>query len=308
MKFEISFSIVTPVYNREDCILRCLNSVTNQNCQTIEHLIINDGSTDGTLDILKKYSENHSHVTILNFENNRGVNAARNLAIKQCKNSYIIFLDSDDYMSNQALNTITEKISLYPGYLHYLFAMDDMTVYYNSNPLLNCESKEIQFINWIKNEIVGDFLHIMSREMIQQFPFNENLRIYEVLNFMQMYKYSNKQRFIKIAVVHRERNRHDSVTKETMLINSNAIRSQCEYLKQMIHIFENDYKKYNIFMLHSMINRCLIFNLALSDYDYYNYLSNRFNKKIAFGKIICKLSLGNLIKVLILTYSRIRNL
>jgi glycosyltransferase involved in cell wall biosynthesis len=308
MKFEISFSIITPVYNREDCILRCLNSVTNQNCQTIEHLIINDGSTDGTLDILKKYSENHSHVTILNFENNKGVNAARNLAIKQCKNNYIIFLDSDDYMINQALNEITEKIILYPGYLHYLFAMDDMTVYYNSNPLLNCESKEIQFFNWIKNEIAGDFLHVMSREMIQQFPFNEKLRIYEALNFMQMYRYSNKQRFIKIGVVHRERNRHDSVTKEAILISSNAIQSQCDYLKHMINYFEYDYKKYNIYMLNSIINRCLILNLALSDYAYYNYLSDRFNKRILFGKIICKLNLGNLIKVLIITYSRIKNL
>ncbi|WP_321437109.1 glycosyltransferase family 2 protein [uncultured Bacteroides sp.] len=308
MKTEINFSIVTPVYNREDCILRCLNSITNQNFQNVEHLIVNDGSTDGTLDILETYSKSHPHVTILNLKKNRGVNAARNFAIKQCKNSYVIFLDSDDYMSNQALNIITEKINLYPGYLHYLFTTDDMTVHYNSNLLLNCESKEIKFANWIKGEIAGDFLHVMSREMIQQFLFNENLRIYEALNFMKMYRYSNKQRFVKTIVVHLERNRHDSVTKEATLINSNAIQSQCEYLKQMIDLFEDDYKKYNISGLYSMINRCLIFNLALSDYNSYKYLSKRFKKRVIFDKIICKLKLGYLIKLLIVAYSRIKNL
>ncbi|SHE35415.1 Glycosyltransferase involved in cell wall bisynthesis [Bacteroides luti] len=307
MNININFSIVTPVYNRADCILRCLNSVTNQNFSDVEHIIVNDGSTDETLEILKIYSKNHSHVRVLNFENNKGVNAARNLAIRQCRNNYVIFLDSDDFMNYQALYIIAEKIKLYPGYLHYLFGMNDMEIYYNTNSLLNCKSREIEFSNWIKNEITGDFLHVMAREMVQLFPFNEDLRIYEALTFMQMYKYSNRQQFIKATVVQRERDRFDSVTKQATLINSNAIKFQSEYLKKMVDLFETDFKKHNIVGLNSMINKCLIFSLALSNYNLYQYLSKKIDKKNILYKIIYKLKLGYFLKLAIIVYSKIKN-
>lgn len=308
MMNDISFSIITPIYNREDCILRCLDSVTNQNLLNVEHLIVDDGSTDGTLELIKEYSKSHSHVTIFSFKNNKGVNAARNFAIKQCKNSYVLFLDSDDSMCENALETISEKINSYPGYMHYLFAQNDRLNYYISNPLLNCESTEIEFSDWIKERILGDFLHVMSREMVQQFLFNEKLRIYEDLNFMQMYRYSKKQRFINLTVVNRERDRSDSVTKDTTLKSSNAIEFQCEYLKQMIDIFEFDYKKNNVVKLNSLINRCLIFSLALSNYSYYEYLSKKFNKSSFANKAIYKMNLGFLLKYLIITYSWIKHL
>lgn len=305
---DISFSIITPVYNREDCILRCLDSVTNQNSLNIEHLIVDDGSTDGTLELIKKYSKDHSHISVFSLNNNKGVNAARNFAIKRCKNNYIIFLDSDDFMCENALETISEKINLYSGYMHYLFAQNDRLNYYISNPLLKCESTEIEFSDWIKEKISGDFLHVMSREMVQQFLFNEKLRIYEDLNFMQMYRYSKKQRFINLFLVNRERDRSDSVTKETTLKSSSAIEFQCEYLKQMIDLFESDYKKNNVAKLNSMINRCLIFSLALSNYSYYKYLSRKFNKNSFLNKAIYKMNLGFLLKYLIIMYSWIKHL
>nr|WP_321378141.1 glycosyltransferase family 2 protein [uncultured Bacteroides sp.] len=304
---DISFSIITPVYNREDCILRCLESVTRQNLINIEHLIVDDGSTDKTLELVKKYSKNHFDVTVFSFKKNKGVNAARNFAIKQCKKKYIIFLDSDDYMCENALETILKKINLYPGYMHYLFAQNDRHNYYISNPLLKCESTEIEFNDWIMEKISGDFLHVMSREMVQQFSFNEKLRIYEDLCFMQMYRYSRKQRFINLTLVNRERDRYDSVTKETALKNSNAIKFQYEYLKQMITIFEIDYRKYNVAKLNSMINRCLIFSLALSDYEFYRKESKRYKINNLIGYLICKLRLGWFLRFLIIIYSWIKH-
>lgn len=308
MMTDIGFSIITPVYNREDCILRCLDSVTSQKLLNIEHLIVDDGSTDGTLELIKKYSKNHSHVTVFSLKKNGGVNAARNFAIKRCKNNYIIFLDSDDSMYENALETISEKINSYSGYMHYLFAQNDRLNYYISNPLLKCESTEIEFSDWIKGKITGDFLHVMSREMVQQFLFNEKLRIYEDLNFMQMYRYSEKQRFINLVLVNRERDRYDSVTKETALKNSNAIEFQYEYLKQMIDLFEFDYKKNNIVKLNSMINRCLIFSLALSNYNYYKKKSKRYNINNFIGYLICKLKLGWFLRSLIIIYSWIKHI
>lgn len=308
MKNEISFSIVTPVYNREDCILRCLKSVTNQKNNNYEHLIVDDGSTDGTTNLIEEYAKTHQQIHFFKFSKNQGVNAARNYAIKNCKNKYVLFLDSDDYMNDNALDTIEENISLHQGYSHYLFAQNHRMDYYRSNSLLSSDFIEINFYNWIKNEISGDFLHVIYREIIQQFPFDEKLRIYEELNFMKMYKFSQKQLFINKAVMHIEISRFDSVSKEATLINSNAIQSQFEFLKQMIDSFEVDYKKYNIIKLNSMINRCLIFSLALSDYNYYKYLSKKYQKNILLGKVMCQLGLGPFLKFLIMSYSRIKHL
>ena len=62
-KTSKKFSIITPVYNRADCIIRCMNSVTRQNGE-IEHWIVDDGSTDGTLQVIQEYASLHSHIKI----------------------------------------------------------------------------------------------------------------------------------------------------------------------------------------------------------------------------------------------------
>ncbi len=308
MKEEITYSIITPVYNREDCILRCLNSSMSQEYKGWEHIVVNDGSTDGTFKIVNACVQTNDRIRLLQMGKNKGTNAARNRAIQNAKGKFIIILDSDDYLFENALQVINDSITIHPGYLHYLFAQDDMFSIYQSNNLLKEKERELSFENWVKSEVGGDFVHVIDREMLCRFPFDETLRIYEDLNFMLIYKYSQKQQFINIIVVHRERNRLDSVTKETTLINSNAIQSQFEYLKQMIMNFEDDYRQYNLVKLNCMIRRCLIFSLALSDYGYYGYLSNKFNERNALAQIIFRLKLGRLLKYLIMVYSWIKHL
>ena len=70
---EIQFSIITPVYNRSDCILRCINSVLNQDYSSYEIIIINDGSTDDTLCKINSLESKNTRIKIIDYPENSGL-------------------------------------------------------------------------------------------------------------------------------------------------------------------------------------------------------------------------------------------
>jgi len=86
-------SVIIPTYNRGDLLPRAIDSVLRQSYKNIELLVIDDGSTDGTLDVLKSYNDPRMKVVKGKHE---GVSAARNLGISICQGDYVAFLDSDD--------------------------------------------------------------------------------------------------------------------------------------------------------------------------------------------------------------------
>ena len=96
------YSIIVPVYNSEKYLDDCLNSIFKQTNQDFEVICVNDGSTDKSLDILKKYGED---ITIISQEN-MGLSVARNNGVKKASGKYIIFLDSDDYIEPKLLEKI----------------------------------------------------------------------------------------------------------------------------------------------------------------------------------------------------------
>jgi glycosyltransferase involved in cell wall biosynthesis len=95
-------SVIVPVYNTEKYLPACLDSIINQTFKDIEIICINDGSTDNSAQILKKYAEKDSRIRVYN-QKNQGPSAARNNGIKHSKGKYIQFVDSDDQLE---LNTI----------------------------------------------------------------------------------------------------------------------------------------------------------------------------------------------------------
>lgn len=91
-------SIIIPIYNAERYLHRCLESVINQTYSNLEIICINDGSTDGSLDILKDYIQKDRRIKLIDFNKNKGVSIARNTAIECAKGAYIGFVDSDDWI------------------------------------------------------------------------------------------------------------------------------------------------------------------------------------------------------------------
>lgn len=103
------FSIIVPVYNAEKTLERCLESIVNQPFSDYELLLINDGSTDGSDAICRSYSETYKQICYYSKEND-GVSSARNLGLEQAKGDYILFVDSDDYVSENYFETISDAL------------------------------------------------------------------------------------------------------------------------------------------------------------------------------------------------------
>lgn len=98
-------SIVVPVYNAEKCIKRCLDSIIGQTFSDCEVLLINDGSTDSSLNILENYTKKDERLKIIT-QKNAGPSAARNTGIDNATGEYVYFVDADDYIVEDALERL----------------------------------------------------------------------------------------------------------------------------------------------------------------------------------------------------------
>ena len=98
------YSVIVPVYNVEKYINECLSSLINQTYKNIEIVVINDGSSDNSLSLIEEYSRIDDRIRVID-QKNMGLGYTRNVGIDNAVGDYILFVDSDDYIS---LNTCEE--------------------------------------------------------------------------------------------------------------------------------------------------------------------------------------------------------
>ena len=120
---KIRFSVIMCAYNLEKIVGTAIDSVLEQKFKNFELILVNDGSADKTLNVLKKYERKDSRVRVINNEKNIGLSASRNKAISQARGEYILFLDGDDALYNdKTLEDIDKAIGnntydiIYLGY------------------------------------------------------------------------------------------------------------------------------------------------------------------------------------------------
>lgn len=110
---EPFFSIILPFYNREKSLEACLESLVGQSFKDIEIIAVNDGSIDGSAEIVKSISRNSTiPITLIN-KINGGVSSARNIGIGQAKGQYVLFVDSDDSVSDEYCKRIFAELNHY---------------------------------------------------------------------------------------------------------------------------------------------------------------------------------------------------
>lgn len=105
----IKYSFIVPVYNTENYLKKCLNSLVNQTYKDFEIIVVNDGSTDKSSNIISKYQKKYKNIIVIDKEN-EGLSMARNRGVQKSSGKYIIFVDSDDYVSNKLLEEVDKKI------------------------------------------------------------------------------------------------------------------------------------------------------------------------------------------------------
>lgn len=112
---DIFFSLIVPVYNVENYLSRCLDSILSQNYEKYEIICVNDGATDRSGEILLEYSHKYKQIKVVNQEN-KGLGEARNTGMKYMTGDYVWFIDSDDWIEEGSLKAINDFHSQNPDF------------------------------------------------------------------------------------------------------------------------------------------------------------------------------------------------
>lgn len=106
----IKVSIIIPVYNVQTYLRKCLDSVINQTFKDIEIILVNDGSTDESLNICQEYSKNDNRIKVIN-KKNEGVSKSRNIGLIYSQGEYISFIDSDDWIELDMIEELYDSVA-----------------------------------------------------------------------------------------------------------------------------------------------------------------------------------------------------
>ena len=108
----MKLSIIIPVYNTEQTLGRCINSVLQSSLNNFEIILINDGSTDNSANICESYKNSYPEQVLVIHQKNQGLSAARNAGLDISKGQYVTFIDSDDYISKDLYCHLLEQLNV----------------------------------------------------------------------------------------------------------------------------------------------------------------------------------------------------
>lgn len=180
-------SVIIPAYNIDGYLPRCLDSVLKQTYSNLEVIVISDGSTDGTNDIIKMYAEKDKRVVPV-FKENSGVSDTRNKGLDIANGDYIGFVDGDDYIESDMYEKLIKNALEYNADIsHCGYQMvfpNHIDYYYNTRKKV-LQNHEQGLFDIISGEYVepGIWNKIYRSELIEDIRFEKNLREKEDLLF-----------------------------------------------------------------------------------------------------------------------------
>lgn len=230
----LELSVIVPIYNTEKYLEKCLDSIINQKLESIEILLINDGSPDNSQEIIDRYVEKYPNICKSFIQKNSGQASARNVGIKNAKGEFLAFVDSDDYLEEEAYGKIIEKAK-----------KEDLDIVcFDFFEVRENERKEISHYfcntkNLVKRYIVSEsspWNKIIKRKLLvdNNILFLEN-KIYEDLaTIPTLGKYTNKIDFIEDRV-------YDYVIRENSTMRYSKYNSKLEDIFMVVNKLYEDF-------------------------------------------------------------------
>jgi len=234
MKTKIS--IIVPVYNAELYLAKCLDSLVGQTLKEIEIILINDGSTDKSEQIIKKYQEKYNDKIIYYSKKNEGQGVARNYAIKIAKGEFITFVDSDDWVDVSMCEKLYNEAKKTNADIVATTGM--IEVRNNEFSKKNIEFKTSDNLKTYILNNSGPVGKIIKKDVVLQndlyFP---SLRAYEDIAVVPLWGiYSNKISYVDEALYY-------------YLIREGSTMKQVKYNEKIMNIYESLGSLYNKFKL-----------------------------------------------------------
>ena len=245
---SIKVSVIVPVYNAEDHLTVCLNSLVNQSLKDIEIILINDCSTDDSLTIINKFKDEYPEkITAISLKENRGPGGARNAGIEIANGDFLGFVDSDDDVSAEMFEELY-KIACQTGsdivdcqFYHEAFAQNIKTTDKCATGKLNLEKRHELFMHagYI-------FSKIIRRDVVvgNNIRFREKIA-YEDIDFIRVALYYCKKVAVSDRVLYNHRNNVTSLTTRRTL--DVQVFQKMDAVRSLVSKFKNlnaydDYK------------------------------------------------------------------
>lgn len=239
----VEISVIIPTYNVEKFIGETLESVINQTFEDMEIICVNDGSSDGTLDILKEYSNNDGRIKIIDKENG-GVGSARNRGLDAAKGKYIIFLDSDDMLDLNALSELydianeknTDLIMFRSVNFNDESAKDFIEEYNSMEQIPDSFNNSLfsfkDLLEYFSNMDVTVSTKFFKHELIEDVRFDEDV-IFEDNLFTLDYFFNADKIYLYDKVLHHRRIRAGSIITSTSKRHVDGIEVNNRMIKKI---------------------------------------------------------------------------
>ena len=232
-------TVIIPVYKVENYIDECLNAMSRQTYKDFELILVDDGSPDSCGDICEKYAEGHPNTKVIHQEN-AGLSEARNNGVKQSSGEYIIFIDSDDYVTDDYVEYLVGLIEKYDADV----AIGENVKFTDGKaPKITpktetdicCDSAEVLSKICYNEYPICAWGKIYKRNLVEKFPYpagalyEDLATTYKIVGEAEKIAYGNR-------VIYFWRQRKGSITHETVterhLYGITATKNMLEYIKE----------------------------------------------------------------------------
>ena len=164
---EVLLSVIIPVYNVEKYLRKCLKSIFIDLPIKTEVIIINDGSPDNSEEIIKEFMLKHKEIRYIKKPNG-GLSSVKNVGLREAKGKYVIFLDSDDYVSSNMYSTMLKKIICEDADIVY----SDVLMVYEDNSVKYVSMKNFKWDNQLMQILDGNLMAASWNKMVKRELYN----------------------------------------------------------------------------------------------------------------------------------------
>ncbi|MSR91206.1 glycosyltransferase family 2 protein [Inconstantimicrobium porci] len=279
-KEELLLSIIIPVYNVEKYLRQCIESVVKQNLYNYEIILVNDGSTDNSLNICKEYADKYTEIKIID-QKNKGLGAARNAGIKKASGKYIGFLDSDDYIKQDMFSKMLNKaeednLDLVICAVEMYFEDDGRINVIENHINHNLIYNKMDIIRYVLTRNVQCFAwnKIYRRSLFYNLGYEENVYYEDIFTMYKVAQMTNKWTIINDPLyVYRQRK--NNITSTVTLKHINDLNFEIEKVHDDIKLCTYIDPKLDMSFIISYLNVSLDLFFKYCKYDsssiYKNY-------------------------------------
>ena len=247
---NILVSIIVPMYNSEKYIERCIKSLINQSYKNIEIILIDDGSKDKTIEILKLYNSKDSRIKLYKKKNS-GASSARNYGLEKCTGDYILFVDADDYIDSNMVQDIVSMVDITVNTM--VFSGND-EIYKDKieyrNLFVGIKDKMNISRNIVMREIASGragliCCKLIPKSIVDKFNirFDESIKMSEdQLFFLELAQYIDKFCYIEGCMYHYNRTNEKSITVN---YQSNVYKNQMYVFEKIETLFNKNELNHN---------------------------------------------------------------